>query len=416
MQPPQKGIQNTALPDLGQDLSRVKAKAPLRFWEIDECFKCPVSGMCMTLAEQKQLLKKTKISVKNASPFEIHEAVVASSDNENRVSRRVDHLLHRKFGKEAAELLKLEHKAFMANFKSADAAGNHAAALWATAIHPDLPMSLKREVFGQIHMSMHFSGEERMKMNRKLASRENELEDSRRCNKKLAQQKRALEKEIQSMKQSQSNLRNALEVAEKELAQIRNMPFHGGTQGETIGHNQEHLFLKAEMEGLYECNQRQQRQIAALKEKNRRLAHQLGCQGELNRRIRHETRTIIAELIAKTRCDQSCPSFDLCQKRILIVGGMSRMETLYRELIEASGGIFEYHDGYMKKGSRQLESRLRRADVVLCPVNCNSHNACSAVKRLAKKHQKPVQMLANSSLQAISEAIWGPGNSQRMIN
>ena len=27
------------------------------------------------------------------------------------------------------------------------------------------------------------------------------------------------------------------------------------------------------------------------------------------------------------------------------------METLYRELIEGSGGIFDYHDGYMHKGS-----------------------------------------------------------------
>lgn len=72
MQPMENDLQSIAFSYLGQDLSTVKAKAPLRFWEIPEFFKCPVVGMCMTLTEQKQLLKKTKISVKNTSPFEIH--------------------------------------------------------------------------------------------------------------------------------------------------------------------------------------------------------------------------------------------------------------------------------------------------------------------------------------------------------
>jgi len=90
---------------------------------------------------------------------------------------------------------------------------------------------------------------------------------------------------------------------------------------------------------------------------------------------------------------------------VLIVGGITRMESLYRQFIEGSGGVFEYHDGYMKKGVKQLENRLRRADVVLCPVSCNSHAACSLVKNLGKKHNKPVHMLANSSLTTVSQAI-----------
>jgi hypothetical protein len=70
----------------------------------------------------------------------------------------------------------------------------------------------------------------------------------------------------------------------------------------------------------------------------------------------------------------------------------------------------------MKKGARQLESRLKRADMVLCPVNCNSHNACTVVKSLAKKHKKTVHMLANSSLKTVSKAIWGSGNGRHMVN
>ena len=81
------------------------------------------------------------------------------------------------------------------------------------------------------------------------------------------------------------------------------------------------------------------------------------------------------------------------------------MESLYRQLIEKNGGIFEYHDGHMKGGTKGLENRVRRADVVLCPVNINSHNACSVVKKMVKKHGKSVQMLAGSGLGVVSQAL-----------
>jgi len=46
-----------------------------------------------------------------------------------------------------------------------------------------------------------------------------------------------------------------------------------------------------------------------------------------------------------------------------------------------------------------------KADIVLCPVNINSHNACSVVKKMGKKHRKSVQMLAGSGLGVISQAL-----------
>ena len=44
---------------------------------------------------------------------------------------------------------------------------------------------------------------------------------------------------------------------------------------------------------------------------------------------------------------------------------------------------------------------FRRADIILCPVNCNSHGACIKVKNLAKKHNKTFYMLPNGSLSTI---------------
>ena len=148
-----------------------------------------------------------------------------------------------------------------------------------------------------------------------------------------------------------------------------------------------------------------QESMEDLRGQNNKLLSKLESQHEMNNHLKEESKRIIARISALNRCDETCPSFDLCRKRILIVGGINRMESLYRQLIEENGGIFEYHDGHIKGGKKTLENRIRRADIVLCPVNINSHNACSVVKKMGKKHRKSVQMLAGSGLGVISQAL-----------
>ncbi len=105
-----------------------------------------------------------------------------------------------------------------------------------------------------------------------------------------------------------------------------------------------------------------------------------------------------------SKCSTPCPCAN-CPKRILIVGGIERMEPLYRQLIENKGHIFEYHAGHLRKGGNRLENCLQRADMILCPVNCNSHSACLQVKQLCKKHKKNLQIMKNFSLSAIERTL-----------
>jgi hypothetical protein len=77
----------------------------------------------------------------------------------------------------------------------------------------------------------------------------------------------------------------------------------------------------------------------------------------------------------RTSKAEDCPLFDLCGKRILIVGGITKIKTFYRRAIEKKGAVFEYHDGWGKHG---LEG---------------------------KKYCKRVQMLPSSSLSSISQAL-----------
>jgi hypothetical protein len=85
---------------------------------------------------------------------------------------------------------------------------------------------------------------------------------------------------------------------------------------------------------------------------NNKLLSELEGQREMNDYLKKEIEEILGQFSTLTRCDETCPSFDLCRKRILIVGGIRRMESLYRQLIEENGGIFEYHDGHVRGGKK----------------------------------------------------------------
>jgi hypothetical protein len=61
---------------IAPDLTEGLAEPPrLRSWEIDASFKCPVIGWCLDIAEQREILRKEGICVKDKSDFEAHEEI-----------------------------------------------------------------------------------------------------------------------------------------------------------------------------------------------------------------------------------------------------------------------------------------------------------------------------------------------------
>lgn len=107
------------------------------------------------------------------------------------------------------------------------------------------------------------------------------------------------------------------------------------------------------------------------------------------------------ECTASTACSE-CTNFDLCKKRVCIVGGVERMESTYREFIEKRcNGKLDYHSGSMQGGIQKLENFIQRADIIICPITCNSHGACVHVKNCAKRLGKDFHMLPTASISAL---------------
>ena len=370
-------------------------------WESDELFRCPLVGMGITLAEQKQLLKKLSLQPTELTPFEIHELFVSAAATENPLSRKMSQLLRRKFEREAVPLRALDESAFLTQWRKAFAAGQYVPLLWAAATR-GLSEEGRRTVYGAVHMAMHGVAEEQMRTKRLL------MELERKYDQQGNRLRQAKEREA-SQRIGQEAQEDGKRLLLQENATLRD----------------ERDRLKAELDELYEASTslweirgpELEAENASLQEALASLTQRFESQRELIQSLvsQHRKQALTAyvepeccaEICCDRACNESCPSFDLCSKRILIVGGVERMEARYREYIEGGGGILDYHNGSLQGGTRQLEKSLRRADIILCPVNCNSHGACVKVKNLAKKHNKTFHMLPNGSLNTISRLLGG---------
>ncbi len=402
------GIPGTAKAHAMDDLGEVfheTAPQPRKIWEIDPVFRCPVVGFCLDLEEQKQILKKTGQSFKDKEPYDIHEIFVAGTESDNRLSRRMDLLLKRKFGRRAAGLHDLSEQEFMRFWKAAYESGDYHAEFWVAVTRRDLSETSRRSIFGSLHMAMHTQGEELARLKKQRAALDERIKTQDLKMKELLVSRRALVKENETLKRMGEDMKSSFRSTENELNRLR-----CGQGDITIcrrisdfeKENERLTLVVSEKEDALKARDMK---LALFSERIEDLTRELDLRKQTECRFRKQAEETMAHFSAMNRCEEDCPSFDLCRKRVLIVGGIERMEALYRQIIEGSGGIFEYHAGHMKGGGKHLESCLKRSDIVLCPVNCNSHAACILVKNLGKKHNKPVHMLPSFSLSTVSQVI-----------
>ena len=372
----------------------------LRIWEIEDRFKCPVIGWCFDVEEQKDVLRKEGISIKGKSSFQIHEVIVGSLEIENELSRKVDFWLNRKYKKEIEELTSLEQEEFIKQWKALVKKGEIEGILWTAVTKTDLSVEIKRSIFGDVHMEMH----ERAKQ---ITHEQQRLGQERKRNEILTESVREVTRINKILKRENEGLRNELAIAcrlsdtlqrqnqelEKKLAEANENVFIASLQ-------KENAELRAGKDGILKQISVYQRELKKLQNQNNKLLFKLKKQWQTRIHRSNESESSINQNVNSSVQD-SVSSLDLSQRCVLVVGGLPKMESLYRRLIEGNRGMFEYHDGRMNAGAKELVSQVRRADLVLCCIDHNSHTAALVVKKLCKKHKKPFQMLLNSSLNNI---------------
>lgn len=104
-------------------------------------------------------------------------------------------------------------------------------------------------------------------------------------------------------------------------------------------------------------------------------------------------------------CAGSARPIAISGRHVLCVGGMQHAIARYRHRIERLGGRFEHHDGGLESSARALDSRLLRADIVICQAGCINHEAYHRVKRHCERNAKPCVYLERPSLSCLDRAL-----------
>lgn len=386
------------------------AYAPQRkkIWEMDQVFRCPVVGMCLSVKEQRLLCRKVGAGVQVKSDFGIHEMIVATMTGENPLSRKLENMLAKKYEASCSIYLDMAEADFLDCWHRALESGDYGGLLWAAAVRP-LSNTALVDVFGSLHMAMHEHAKMYCDLKKAREAAEEKYLQLKGCVRENEKQRRMLHSENEQLRESLARTREQLEELRHErddaVSRIAAAPEEksGPAQIRMDEIQEEIAALKKQVEEKDLELLQLTGQFLDLEEERDSLREEV----EAHRAVAAAMREAVPEAEAPEGCSCSpdCPSYDLCKKRILIVGGIERMESAYRKLVEERGGILEYHAGHMKSGGRALENSVQRADLVLCPVNCNSHGACLMVKNLGKKYKKPVHMLPNFSLSTLARTV-----------
>jgi hypothetical protein len=374
-------------------------------WEISSNFFCLVVGTCLSFEDQKRILKKVKISYKELNLFEIHQLMVQEIQTGNQLSRRVNNYLNQKYRTEVVTLNDLDEQDFLTVWEKKMETGDIYGPLWVAVTRSDLSEETLHDVFGDVHMLSHLNGGE---MRKELREANMLREDNRKLSEKLKDFKRLRRKTSKELDASQKTLfgveRNLKIIEEEKKGLERELKnLHSKKYiNELKSSNYE---LQSQLkQGQCEL-QESLKALKLLQKENEKLKLSIFSRRETFDKFKNEASRPHCQTINHDECDKNCPMFSLCSRRILIVGGMSKLKEFYRDLIEKMGGIFEYHDGNMHSGKNILHNLIGRADIVLCPIDCNSHGACLSVKKVCKKRNKPYRMLSNSSLNSISREL-----------
>ncbi|MDV6343019.1 DUF2325 domain-containing protein [Nitrosomonas sp. Is37] len=95
----------------------------------------------------------------------------------------------------------------------------------------------------------------------------------------------------------------------------------------------------------------------------------------------------------------------LAGQAVLCVGGRATLYPDYLQLVEAAGGRFIAYRGSPENNRDHLYTLLDRVSMVICPVDCVSHDDYFAVKRYCKLSGRLCVFLERSSLPAFSQGL-----------
>lgn len=372
-----------------------------KIWELSRYLHCSVIGTCLSTAELRHILAKSGFITDGVCDHDLHGQGVTVAGQADVAGKLLHKALDRRHRQAISQFAKAKNAADLCNlWNEARARGDIPGAYWAALTHPDASDDLVRRMFGEVHMLSHLVGA----ANRADIRRLTELEaENANLREKLRRQEDHLREGISSRDASIRDLNQLLarRIADQEInTDTPSVSSELTTVTKLVADLE--LRLGAESRRRHALESR----LARLTEGARRDREALGAAEARERALREELEALETSFLASSdRADAPATPKRFDGAAVLYVGGRPQQQSSLKALAAPRGIDMLFHDGGIEDRHGLLPGLVSRADVVMFPVDCVSHEAALAVKRLCGNAAKAFVPLRSSGVSSFLAAL-----------
>jgi hypothetical protein len=366
-----------------------------KIWEFRNQTVCTILGLTFNEKELHKLSKKLKLDHDRI----MHASLVQACATQNRTSKQLDKILTDRFEEYREDIKRIPRKEIYRHIEDGNGTDIPLPALVWFAVrsqHEDIN-KIEAEVYAVTHMYGHRALRFHDALRRALPDSRpeyvmKELNDALGSNEKLQTKCKRLEwkreqlkSEIESIKEDRSRINTVMEEQKQLNRRL-------ASDLEKLGGEN----ALGQIEDL-------KKEIDLLTKEVKTLTDELWERD----RTCDMTSSELAQIdpVSELGTEDREMGFDLNGMRVAYVGGVESLTPHYKEVIESFGGTFCYHCGRCTQGRKEMENLVDRTDLIFCPVDINSHDACRYVKRACKTRNKPCHFLRSSGLSMLIRGL-----------
>ena len=375
-----------------------------RIWELAETLHCSIVGTCLSNAELRHALARLGVNgIEAADDHELHVVGVMLAGRRDAGAKLLQRALDRRHAIAIKQYAKArDEDALRQLWDASMRRGDIPGAYWALLSHAAATEAIVKKAFQDVHMLSHLVG---------AANRA----DIRRL-RQLEEEKGAL---TEKLHRQQQQLRDGFTSRDETIRQLNKLLADHHSAGEPAANPADCREEDGARRVIADLNrklgqettrrERLEQRLNAMSDGMRTLeASFQAVQGERDA-LRREIESLedhIAGLLQPATGDGEA-ALDLSTRTILYVGGRPNQIPQLKALVERTGARFLHHDGGIEHSSSLLPGLISRADVLLFPIDCISHDAVATLKRLCRQLEKPYLPLRAASLATLASSLAG---------
>jgi Uncharacterized protein conserved in bacteria (DUF2325) len=368
-------------------------------WDMHHSVHCSIVGTCLSNPEIRRLLIKLGVhGAESASDHDLHKQGVTLAGRQRGGGKFIQKALDHRHEAAIKQFAKAkDENALRELWEEALSRGDIPGAYWAVLSHPAATDAIMRKAFGDVHMLSHMVGAA------------NRADIRRLC--QLEEQNAALSAKAEAQ---QLQLRDGFTERDSKIQMLNEALSRALTQTPASTENTSGD-ARAAREALTDLDRRLSREITSRERLERRIQSTTlaAAQAERARRdlcdecegLRRELAALEAQLNDWLAEDNNSRPLKLSGAQVLYVGGRAHQVPQLRVIVERAGGILLYHDGGIEHSTTVLPGLISRADCVVFPIDCISHDAMGTLKRQCRQAAKPFIPLRTSSLASLLSGL-----------